>query len=336
MQAVLALQQSDSEKKKAGRDEGENERETCTPAHESTQAFRRLTTASVRFFGLTRFVGGVGKGSVSREAGCLLRCASARCTPPPGSSDPYESVAKTGYGRRSSIAREDKVPSLRRFLRVAAGLVPLALCGGLCEAQSFPSPGEKNYLRFEIAILGGYRFESTLTFRSADAPYARVEIDNAPTYGVTLGWNYGPNTELEVEYSHASPKARAIATNPANPNRSFDIGIDDIQLGWLANFNPTRSRVRPYLGLGLGATILDADQNVGGGTKVSINVTAGVKFHFSEHVGLRAEVHYIPAYLYTTGTGFEWCFDAGNTNCWNTGDRYLQQLDLRAGATFRF
>ncbi len=228
------------------------------------------------------------------------------------------------------------MPSLRRFLRVAALLAAFALGGGPCEAQS-PAPAtEKDYSRFEIAILGGYRFESTLTFRSGDAPYARVEIDDAPTYGVTLGWNYGPNTELEIEYSHASPEARAIANAPGEPNRTFDIGIDDIQLSWLANFYQTRSRVRPYFGLGLGATILDADQSISGGTKVSINVTAGVKCHLGAHVGLRAEIHYIPAYLYTTRTGSEWCFDPGHTNCWNTGDRYLQQLDLRAGATFRF
>lgn len=225
---------------------------------------------------------------------------------------------------------------VRRLRRIAGcALILLALAGGSGEAQN-PPPAAP-YPRFEISVMGGYRFESSFTFQDDGAPYDRVEIDDAPTWGATLGWNYGQYSELEIQYSHASPKATAIARSPGDPDRTFDIGINDIQLCWIGNFWSPQRRLRPYFGLGLGATILDSTESIVSGTMVSISVSAGVKFHFSGHVGLRAEVHYIPAYLYTTGTGTQWCFPLGASfSCWNTGDRYLQQLDLRAGATFRF
>ena len=226
---------------------------------------------------------------------------------------------------------------VRRLLAVAAVPVAFALGGGSGEAQSPPPPDAGKYSRVEIAVLGGYRFESALTFQGV-APYESVDVEDAPTWGVTLGWNYGPHSEVEIQYSHASPQATAIAKNPGSSDGTFEIGIDDIQLAWLGNFYAPQKVVRPYFGIGLGATLLDPNQELGGDSnlKVSISFSVGVKVYFSDHVGLRAEVHYIPAYLYTTGTGVEWCFGLGGTNCWNTGDRYLQQLDLRAGATFRF
>jgi hypothetical protein len=43
---------------------------------------------------------------------------------------------------------------------------------------------------------------------------------------------------------------------------------------------------------------------------------------------------WIPAYLWTSPEGVDIC-DV-NDICFNTGSRYMQQLELRAGATFRF
>jgi len=222
------------------------------------------------------------------------------------------------------------------FLRVAAAVAVIVLVSGTGEAQSPPQPPAGDFPRFEIAVLGGYRFESTLTFQNAASPYDRVEIDDAPTWGITLGWNHGPSSELEIQYSYARPKATAIAKGSGAPTGTFDIGINDIQLAWVGNLYRPQDTVRPYFGLGLGATLLDTNQSLGSDTKVSLSISAGVKVYLGGHVGLRAEVHYVPAYLYTTKDGVVWCFYGAGGSCWNTGDRYLQQLDLRAGATFRF
>ena len=153
---------------------------------------------------------------------------------------------------------------VRHFRKLAATLAAIALGGGTGGAQSPPPAGANDYPRYEIAILGGYRFESTLTFQNDRAPFDRVEIGDAPTWGITLGWSYGPNSELEVQYSYASPQARAIERDSGGSSRAFGIGVNDIQLAWLGNFYRWQAIVRPFFGLGLGATILDTDQNLGG------------------------------------------------------------------------
>jgi hypothetical protein len=221
-----------------------------------------------------------------------------------------------------------------RFLRVVAPVV-LALQARMLVAQvvSPSPPPPPRYTRFEIAVLAGYRFESTLTFEEPTR-YDRVEIDNAPTWGVTSAYNLNPNYGLELQYSYASVGATAIARFPADPNRSFAVGLHDFQLGLFANlFDPGRS-VRPFLEFSLGATVLNSDQSLDEKVQFSLGVSLGVKAYFSRTLGLRAEIHYVPVFLYSTGTSLWVC--ESNTICWYTGAHYLQQVDLRAGLTFRF
>ena len=79
---------------------------------------------------------------------------------------------------------------------------------------------------------------------------------------------------------------------------------------------------------------INTGEGFGNTAHFSLAVALGLKYYFNEHLGLRAEVHYIPVYLYSSGESDVWlCID---DFCWDTGSRFLQQFDLRAGATFRF
>jgi len=223
-----------------------------------------------------------------------------------------------------------------RWLR-AGMLAGLALEAGTLQGQVEPvpvaQPPPAAFARFEFAVLAGYRFESTLTF---DEPtrYARVEIDNAPTWGVASEYNLNRNYGVELQYSYASVGATAIALLPQTLDRSFHVGMHDFQVGLLAYLSEPTERLRPFLELALGATVLNSDQRLDEQVQFSLGVSLGVKYYFSDHVGLRAEVHYVPVYLYSTGSDIWWC--GSESICWDTGARYLQQVDLRAGATFRF
>ncbi len=220
-----------------------------------------------------------------------------------------------------------------RFRHVAVAAV-LALGGGTLGAQEAPPAFIPSFPRFEASILAGYRFEGNLTFFENSGPYRQVEFENTPTFGVTLGYNSNPVLEFELQYSYANPPVTALALVPGDPNRAFGVGVHDIQLASFFNFGSPSDSLRVFLGLGGGVTILNSSEGVVDTVLPSISVSLGAKMYLSEHVGLRAEFHYVPAYLYTTGDGVELCFDEGG--CWNTGNRYLQQFDIRAGATFRF
>ena len=223
----------------------------------------------------------------------------------------------------------------RNLLRSVFTLIALGLGPRVVGAQVEPfagPPPSPSYARFEFAILAGYRFESTLTFRDPTR-YDRVEIDNAPTWGVTSAYNFHPNLGFELQYSYSAPAATAIALNPVIPDRAFSVGMHDFQVGLIICTGDIPDSFRPFLGLAIGATVLNSDQNLDEKVQLSLGVSAGVKAYFSEHIGVRAEVHYVPVFLYSTGTDPWFCYDSV---CWDTGGRYLQQVDLRAGLTFRF
>ncbi len=200
-------------------------------------------------------------------------------------------------------------------------------------AQEAPAPQPAPWPRWEAGVLAGYRFEGTFHLLG-DAPYPTVEVDNTFTFAFSLGYHLNPNWEVEVNYSYASPQATAVSRVPGDTNPFFNIGMHEFQAGLLAYLSEPTARVRLYFELLLGDTILNTTRDLGETNKFTPGIALGVKAYLSEHVGWRAEAHYTPMYLYTTGTGTILCFDYGG--CWDTGARYLQQVDVRAGATFRF
>ncbi len=217
-----------------------------------------------------------------------------------------------------------------RLVRTSIALAALCVARGL-EAQGPVGPPPQRHV--DLAIMAGYRFESTITFEFP-GDYDRIEVDDAPTWGVSLGYGPNPNWEFELQYSYTRAPARAIGANPAIVNQSFDLGLHDFQLGVLGYLAPAQEKLRPYVELSLGTTLINTGEGFGNTAHFSLAVALGLKYYFNEHLGLRAEVHYIPVYLYSSGEGGIWlCID---TICWDTGSRFLQQVDLRAGLTFRF
>jgi hypothetical protein len=124
-----------------------------------------------------------------------------------------------------------------------------------------------------------------------------------------------------------------VARDPGAPSPSFDLGVHQFQFIPQLNFAPPRAKTRVYFGVGVGFTLLNGEPTIQDTIQPSFSVSLGVKHYLSRSVGLRLEFRYAPAFLYTTGNGTELCF---GDSCWNTGDRYLQQVDFRGGATFRF
>lgn len=218
--------------------------------------------------------------------------------------------------------------------RLAAALCAALLAGGTARAQNppeppLPIPGP----RFEIALLAGYQLNSNLTWREV-TPYTRVDVANSPTWGVTGGYAFDPILGGEIQYSYTRPKATAVARNPQTPSPAFEIGIHQFQFVPVVNFAPPRASVRPYFGFGVGFTLLNGSPTLDNTVQPAFSVLLGVKTYLGKSFGLRLEFRYAPAFLYTTGNGTQFCFDGGG--CWNTGDRYLQQIDFRGGATVRF
>ena len=224
---------------------------------------------------------------------------------------------------------------LGRRLLAAVGLLAVTVSGMTVEAQEAASgvPGRPVVYRFEASIMGGYRFMGDLT-SAGEAPFQSVDLSNTPTWGVTLGYDVSPHLAVEVQYSYARPEATWIPWDSSGSRYQFKIGVQDFQLAGLLQAPIEDPDFLVYAGLGGGVTILDTSQAVGDTTKFSFSLSLGVKRYYFKHVGLRFEARWIPAYLWTSPEGVDIC-DV-NDLCINTGNRFMQQLEFRAGATFRF
>ena len=132
--------------------------------------------------------------------------------------------------------------------------------------------------------MAGYRFESTITFEFP-GDYDRIEVDDAPTWGVALGYGPNPNWEFELQYSYTKAPARAIGANPVIVNQSFDLGLHDFQLGALGYLASAQEKLRPYVELSLGTTLINTGEGFGNTAHFSLAVALGLKYYFNDAPG---------------------------------------------------
>lgn len=215
---------------------------------------------------------------------------------------------------------------MTRMSRRVAVLVPMLLWGAAAAAQIVETPpAPPRPPQWEATLFAGYRFEGSIVSReSLDRP--AIELEDAATFGLALDWRVGQYGDLEMQYSYTNSPATVTATNT-----DFDMGIHDVTFGILANFVRAGRPVRPYLGLGLGFTILVPSNELASETKFTFALAAGVRAYLSKSFGLRFEVRWAPVSLFTTD-----CY-WNDPPCEHDGRGYvIEQTDFRLGATFRF
>ncbi len=221
--------------------------------------------------------------------------------------------------------------------RPASRLLPMVaaafLSGAFAAAQTVPLPPPD---RFEATVLAGYRLEGGISTKAA--PHVRVlDLGDAATFGVAFDWRMDRYGDLEVQYSYTnSPATVTVASDGGALERapSYDMGIHDVTFGLIASFVPADRPVRPYLGLGLGFTVLDPSNALPSTTKFTFSLAGGVRAYLSRRFGLRFEARWAPVYLFSTGPGgcdWYWFFCSSR----DTG-HVIQQADFRLGTIFRF
>jgi hypothetical protein len=222
---------------------------------------------------------------------------------------------------------------IARALGVLVACVTLIPLGEFAAAQGL-APDSSS--RFEASLMAGYRFEGTITF-SEFASDSEIAVGNTPVYSLTMGYKLGPVVEAELGYSYARPPGTAIGRALTEPNRPVKLTIHEFQPGILAYLAPPDAAVRPYAEVLLGLSVFGDHEGINGDDTVKLTpgFSVGAKGYFSDHVGVRAEIHYTPMFLYTTGDSTQLCIE-DDLICWDVGGRYLQQVDVRAGVTFRF
>jgi hypothetical protein len=186
----------------------------------------------------------------------------------------------------------------------------------------------------EITPMAGYRFGGTLySFRTTTGgvPSAALEVADSAAFGAHLGYRFG-DFEFELLYARQSTSLETPGLFTGTP--VLDLSLDSFQGGGNYLFATKDAKVVPFIGFGLGFTILSPERrDLSDETRFSASFAGGAKFWFSKHVGLRVEARYFLTVFDSEidgpcGPGVS-CDDFRNS-------RDLSQGEGRAGLIFRF
>ena len=187
--------------------------------------------------------------------------------------------------------------------------------------------------RFEIQPFVGYKWGGSTDVAPNFLAINQLHLDSSVNYGVSATFNATDHFGLEFMWNRQPTTAVADLATGGSLSQTTGVDVDQYHGNILFSFGEQRAhKMIPFALVGFGASNLH-----GGGssiTKFSYGLGGGVKYFFSEHVGVRVQARYAPTYLYST-TGGIWCTWYGF--CFTVpNDHYLNQGDVTGGLVFRF
>lgn len=194
---------------------------------------------------------------------------------------------------------------------------------------------------FEVQPFIGSMYGGSVDVNS-DSPNTpginKIALNSSISYGITAGMNFGDLFGAEFLWNQQRTKAVGKLQGGGEFSEKFDVSNNQYHGNFLFYFKPLDSKWRPYALVGLGATNISGSSDVSGTsdsiTKFSYGLGGGIKYYFTDRIGIRAQARYAPTYLYTSNGGL-WCNWWGY--CWVVGnDHYLNQGDITIGMTIRF
>ena len=185
---------------------------------------------------------------------------------------------------------------------------------------------------WEITPMAGYRTYGSITNTDV-ASYSSLTFKSGFSWGAALGYNVSPTAFVDATFSYTSTDATAVGRPPV-ASRTLPLKQYDTQFNAYYEFLDPGTTVRPYLGAGIGFTILSpSESGLGDLTRFNFAIAGGAKMYFSDHFGLRFDARWMPLYLYSTAGG-TWC---GFYGCYYlSNDHMLQQGDFKGGIIIRF
>lgn len=189
----------------------------------------------------------------------------------------------------------------------------------------------------EITPTVGYRFQSSIS-TDGSAVVDSVDAPASLSYGLTVELPVRPNLSVELLWSRQDTDMEVDFRGTPPVGAEANLGglrVDTIQIGGLWQSGRPGDRVRGFFDLLVGASIVNPPRDFDTLTRFSMSLGGGAKLSFSENVGLKAAVRWMPIYVGSTETGYYWCDPYWG--CWEMYDsHYLNQVDTSLGLVIRF
>lgn len=160
--------------------------------------------------------------------------------------------------------------------RICAPLFRSAIASGIALLLAVPAGATE----FELGLVGGVQQTGSI-----GTSEGTLDLAGGLLLGLTAGWRVRPDGIVELAWSRQG--SEATGDLGAGPER-FDVTIDTVEFGGLWETRP--GRMRPFLGMSLGATRLAGpEQDFGDGWYFSGAISGGVRYLLGEHALLRLE-----------------------------------------------
>jgi hypothetical protein len=186
----------------------------------------------------------------------------------------------------------------------------------------------------EITPFVGYRMGgSFLATLPADPPdLVDADVDEAVALGAHLGFRVSHDGEIELLYTRQP--TRLVTSSFMTGVQLFDLAVETWQAGGNYLFGEEDSRVRPYIGMGLGITrLLPEPAGLGDETRFCASFAAGAKVWLGRNVGLRVEARGLFTVLDSDRQTF--CQTDGGCVVQSSGSE-MSQVEVHAGLVLRF
>jgi len=185
--------------------------------------------------------------------------------------------------------------------------------------------------RFEVTPFGGSRFGGTI--EASSSSFDNIRIKSSWDYGVMGDLDVWPNLQAEFSFNRQPTELSGHSIKFATNTDLTSASLDMYQWGFLYSLRPPEARIKPYIAAGLGFTHFDSRGLLGFSNRFSYNLGGGVKYFFTENIGLRMEARWSPSHT-TTGQAvycdpFFGCFLTRVAN-------KAEQGEANLGIIFRF
>ena len=190
--------------------------------------------------------------------------------------------------------------------------------------------------RLEVTPFVGYETSASYPVNNSSAtlPLDRLRVNDSLAFGTFL--DFSLNRHLQVEFmwnrNNTSYSARDIFSQTYTS--AYHSNIDQYQFGFLRMFRSSETRLRPYVAASLGFTHSFNNNGNPDDTKFSFSVGGGTKYYVTSHLGLRADLRYLPTY---GSSSTETICDPFFGFCQNGNvSHYLNRASFTGGIIFKF
>ncbi len=196
----------------------------------------------------------------------------------------------------------------------------LALVSSLLFALSFPVAAQDRAGTLELSPFGGAYLGGRLEAGSNAIFNRSVDVGDAGTFGVRLGYNFNRRFGLEWSWAHARADIRDVGSSTlfGSSAKVGELTVDEYEMNGVVNMG--KGRVIPYFTIGAGATTFKATApgvSSSTDTRFAANMGFGLKLYFDPRIALRIEGRGRRAYVSSNSCD----------STWNDGCRHDRSTD---------